>query len=464
MLLLPLACTVRAPHGSATGDTGRADTGESPAPAGFTLGDPITTAAVDYDLAASNEWTDAVLLDASTALLAGVTGYGIFDIDAGAVISTHWESRTHRVDAHGGLAIVAGRTEPPLVLDVSDPRAPVDHARGTGELRDGTAYEDVAIHDGLILMGWQDQGARFFSDTLDELGVFPGEYVFAVALMADRALITDRESLVLLDTTDPTDPVELDRAELPGEGRDLAVSGGHVAVGMGGLGVMVLSLTDDTLTPRGQLTLPGSASGVAIDGDYLWIAGWTQVALAWLGEGGPVILGHESPNVCALGVGGGGGVAVVGDWNAATAMTLTEGVGGPELVIAETLWFTEGGGSQSVRIDNDGIFDLTLSLSAPTAGFSADTGDLTLAPGQSHTLTITPPLTRDAGPGQLAWTSNDPDEQSGSISLSWASMGVGSSHPDFTMQGFTLPDTTLTSFTLSDFRGQAVYLAYWAVY
>ena len=50
------------------------------------------------------------------------------------------------------------------------------------------------------------------------------------------------------------------------------------------------------------------------------------------------------------------------------------------------------------------------------------------------------------------------------VVLSWSDLGVGSSHPDFTLQGFDLPDTSLTSYSLADYAGQAVYLVYWAVY
>ncbi|MFT5683285.1 MAG: hypothetical protein ACI8RZ_004216 [Myxococcota bacterium] len=467
-LPLLIACTGADPEPAENpADSGVSleDTGDTTAPPdGFTLGDPITTTGFMLDVVTGYEWTDAVMLDASTALLGGVTGYGIFDVDTAELIGDYREARSYRVDAHNGLAIVVERTEPPLVIDVSDPRNPSDHARGSGDMRDGTAYQDVAIHDGLILIGWQEQGARFFSDRLNELGTFPGEQVFAVELFEDRALITDLDALILLDVTDPSAPTEITRTDLPGEGRDLSVSGSHVAVGMGGLGVMVFDLTDDVLTPRGQVTPPGSSTGVSIDGDYLWIAGWEQVALAWLGEGGPVVLGHEEPSQSAMGIGAGFGRAVVGDWYAASALAVNEGVGGPELVIEDTLWFTEGGSSQSIRIRNNGIFDLTLSLEAPTTGFSAEAADLTLAPGESHTLTITPPDTRDEGPGLLAYTSNDPDEQSGVIELDWTSLGVGSTHPDFSMQGFTLPDKTLSTFTLSDYEGQAVYLAYWAMY
>ena len=470
MLLLLFACN--GPDSPAVGledsaapiDT-NTDTDTRSNPTGLALGDPITTLGADFELPSVYEWVDVVLLDENTALLGGVSGYAIFDIDKAEVIKAWWDTRLFsvEVDLDNGLAVLGGRIGSPMVIDISDPRNPGEPVRGSGDLDDGTAYEDIAIDDGLIAVGWQESGVRFFSTALLELGSFPGNDVFAVALVGDRALITDERELILLDISDPTAPTELTRTTLPGEGRDIDISGSRVAVAMGGIGVMVLTLEDDVLTTVGQLTPTGSAQAVSMDGDYLWIASWDVVALAYIGEGGPVMLGHEEPNQSAIGIAAGFGRAVIGDWASATVMELTEGVGGPELVIPREIWFTENGTDQDIRLSNNGLFTLELTFEPASDGFSVEEQALTLEPGESYRLTITPPE-NPKQPGVLPWSSNDPDEPSGELILNWANLGVGSEHPDFTFQGFDLPDTTLTSTTLSDHRDKAVYLIFWAEY
>jgi len=41
---------------------------------------------------------------------------------------------------------------------------------------------------------------------------------------------------------------------------------------------------------------------------------------------------------------------------------------------------------------------------------------------------------------------------------------VGVEHEDFELLGITWPDTTLESYRLSDYRGDVVFLAYFATY
>ena len=437
------------------------DTADTTDPLDLIDGDPILTrASWPGESSKGYEWLDASMLSSEYALLVGVSGYGVQNLSDASVVP-YTDTRGYRVAASAGLAVVGSRTEPLLVLDVSDPTAITEHARGSGEMRDGSYYEDVAINsNGLVMVGWQEEGARFFGPDLSEVATFPGDDVFAVALHEERALLTDGTDLILLDVSAPSSLVELDRVSLPGAGRDLDFDGSRVAVGMGGLGVMVLAVEDDALVEQGQLTLPGTALSVALDGDYLWIGAWEVVGLAWIGEGGPVMLGHEDPAESAMGLAAGDGVAAVGDWGQATVMEAVVGTAGAEVVIPASLYFTDSGASQSLHISSGGYSALTVTLSTPDHGFSAAAQTYELAPGESASITVTPPASSE-GDGTLAWTSSDPDEPSGSVALSWSSIGVGMAHEDFTLQGFTAPDGALDSYTLSAQKGP-VFLAYWS--
>ena len=111
----------------------------------------------------------------------------------------------------------------------------------------------------------------------------------------------------------------------------------------------------------------------------------------------------------------------------------------------------------------DGVFDLEFEVVEPDAHFVVEPMSVTLAPGQGQAFSISHPSSNPPN-SQVSWRSNDPDEPSGAVPLNTASSGVGSAHPDFTLSGFTWPDRTLQSFRLSDYKGKALFLAYWADY
>ncbi len=62
----------------------------------------------------------------------------------------------------------------------------------------------------------------------------------------------------------------------------------------------------------------------------------------------------------------------------------------------------------------------------------------------------------------LEWTSNDPDEGSGSVQIRGAGQTVGQPHEDFSLEGFAWPDNSPRYYQLGDQAGKVVFLAYFA--
>ena len=63
----------------------------------------------------------------------------------------------------------------------------------------------------------------------------------------------------------------------------------------------------------------------------------------------------------------------------------------------------------------------------------------------------------------LEWTSNDPDELSGSITLKAATDGTGSHHEDFELPLISA-EGILGNARLSDYQGKVLFLAWWSDY
>ena len=426
----------------------------------YTLGDPIITIGTwpgGYPSKGDDfvEWMDAAAIDSSTALMVGQGGYARLDLDSATITEQVHDMRGYRVAIDGGQAAIATRTAGVMVVDTQTLNRTGDYA-GPG----GT-HEDIAADGGRILVGWKEQGGILLDADLNELGRLEADSAFAVGLSGDRALLTDGDQLVLFDITDPANAAELDRVTTAGEGRDIAFDGSHIAVGMGGSGVGIYALESDTLAHRGDLSVPGSAFSVALDGDYLWIAAWEVVALAWIGEGDPVVLGHESPQTSAMGLGAVDGRAAVADWYNATALQRIEGVAGPELVLPERIYLPSDS-AVTLPVENGGAMDLSIDFTLPP-DVALSATSLVLSPGDKQNLLLSVPddLTTSS---IISWTSNDPDEPSGGISVSRSSQGVGTVHEDFTVKGFVWPDTTASLYTLSEHLGEVVFLAYWSDY
>lgn len=421
-------------------------------------GDPITTLGSER-ISMAVEWMDAVILEGGAlGVVVGQGGFAVISMDDASVLYQEEAERGYRVDLDGDVAWIATRQHGVFQLDLSDPEAP----RRGPRFEVGAGYhEDISADDGRVLIGGQESGALFYDDTGRRLGQIPADYAFGVALDGDRALIADGAVLELWDVSDLADPQPLAQAPLPATGRDISWSGGRAAVALGGAGAIAFEVDDDALTEIGTFALPGSVFSVALDRELLWIGAWEVVGLAWLGEGGPVMLGHERPHQSAMGLTARGGKALVADWQNHTVMEAQVGLAGPELHLADRIWFSEGGGErQQVTLTNWGAFDLSLHFQdAP--GFALSEVDFTIAPGDSAVLQIE---ALEGTDGVLAFTSDDPDEEEGQARLEFARSTLGQVHPDFELPGFVHPDTQTRPYRLSENRGRVTFLAYWTTW
>lgn len=430
----------------------------------FDIGDAIVTTAVGGQGQAEpgvrvEEWLDAAVLSETRGILVGEGGVRIIDIDTAEVLWRTDNRRVYRMAVDGDQAVLADRTQGLQILDLSDLSDPFF----TGQIWLTESYhEGVAFDGGRILVGYQEQGGLLLDTAGNELGRLPADNAFAVGLVGDRAVLTDGDELVLFDVADPATPVELDRTTMPGEGRYIDFDGTNLVVALGGQGTSVFRVEDDALIDRGLLTLPGFSADVAIDGDYAWIAAWEVVGLAWIGEDGPVMLSHESPTSSAFGLGAGFGRSVVGDWHYITTMDRVDGVAGPELV-TDTGVNVTADEDVHLRFGNGGLFPLSVTLDDPPDGVTLDTSSLVVEPGGSEAVVATLPSTPDETI-ELTWTSDDPDESTGTTTLSLRTDREGSEHPDFTLSGFVHPSPDLVEFNLADQRGKVVFLAYFATF
>ncbi len=433
---------------------------------GFAEGDPILQTYRQGSEAPSGpdglvEWTDAAMIDSRFAITVGQGGWQIVDLDTGEQVARSPAPRGYRVDSDGSMAGITTRQGQVLRIDVSDPTNPVELSPVFmgGE----AANEDVSVDGGNMLVGWTTEGAVFYDSTGMSVATIPANHAFAVGLSGDRAIVTDGDQVVLWDVTNPASAVELDRATTAGEGRDVDFDGGRLLVGMGGYGVDVFDVVDDTLVAKGNLSMPGSALSVALDGEYAWAATWETVVLAWIGGDEPVVLGHQDSSQSAFGVAARDGRAVVADWFFATMLEQVPGVAGPELVLAESHYFQEPGEPIVVPVRNGGLFDLDVSFEIPD-GFSLEPSELTLGAGERANVLVTPPADLDRERTEVTVTTNDADEPSPVIKLQLPFADIGSYHDEMSLQGFQLPDTGLETYTLSDNRGKVTLLVYWALF
>jgi hypothetical protein len=449
-------------------DTGPDDTGSGPVDLVF--GDPITV----LDTSGSNggggqeivEYVDAVIIDDDYAVAAGQGGFQIIPLDGSGPLERIQEQRSFRLDVSDGLMALGFREGTVMLWDVSDPTNPQQQ----GQIRLGEDvgfFEDVAVDGGRLLLGAHAEGGVFIdpvSAQHDVLGVLPADDAFAVALFGERALITDAAELVLWDVSDLAAPVELDRVEMSGEGRDMDFNGERVAVGLGGEGVAVWDVTDDQLVSRGSLNLPGASLSISLDNDEVWVAGWEQVSLVRVTADGLIALGDEPPVFNGMGVAARNGHAVVADWYGTMTLARERDVAGPEISVDEKVYFAAGGDVESVWFRNNGAFALEVTLDEPADGYTASATSFQVAPGQTEIVRFTAPADLPNQSTTLGWTSNDPDEPTGSLLLSKADRSVGTAHSDFTLNGFTWPSADAQTFKLSEQRGKVVFLAYFALY
>lgn len=438
------------PKDSSVDSEDTADTGD-PATWPLGVGDPLEIISDEKYL--MWEFLDSEVLDASRGVVVGQGGFGLVDLENSTFLFEENTERGYRLAVDGEMVFVATRTGKVYSVDLSGSTPNIGQARAVG---DGW-NEDIAADQGLVALASLDSGTLLMDTQFTVLGTIPGAFAYGVGLVGDRAVVADDETVGLWDVSDPANPVLLSSMPLRGQGRDVAFDGAQVAVALGARGVDLFEVDGDTLMVAGELAVPGAASGVDLDGDWLWIGAWDVTALAWIGAAGPRVVGHETFHGAAMGIGAKDGVALVPAWQNLGVVRRTGDVAGPEVNAPRLLHLVQG--EQTLRLQNWGAYELEVQLTG--AGVSLSPSALTLAPGEDAQVQV---VAQNGGQGAVDLTTNDPDETSVQIPVSANSSTLGVVHDDFTLPGFTWPDGTESPVSLSDYEGRPVFIGYWALY
>ncbi len=412
------------------------------------------------------EHVDAEVIDEDWGILVGQGGFTIASLHDGSIELQYNAERGYFVGVADDRAWVGTKYAGAYEVDLGDPTNPRVNRRLANS---GVAHMDLDFDGEFILLSELASGARLIDDaSLADIADFPVQNARGAALGDGIALICDevddQAQLVLFDLSTPSSPVELDRVDLRSVCHDVSVQGDKVVAALGGNGVSVFRIDDGTLVDRGRVSLPGTTTGVDIDGDVAWTGSWEVVGMVWIGDGStPVSIGHEEVSESAMGIGAGHGKAMVADWFHATAMERVEGVGGPELVAPDRVYLANGQtADERMELWNNGAFDLDIQLTVTNGEISLDQSALVLTPGQRSTVLIDPGSMNTGG--QIALTTNDPDEASATVRVDISISALGAPHPDFELQGFAWPEGEVANYRLTDFTGEVVFLAYWAEY
>ncbi len=448
-----------------TSDSVTLDSQDTGTPLGYAYGDPIEVVRHQTEMGESNwHFLDVVALDEELVLVAGQGGLGVLEIESAQV---RWGKAHQRIydlawDPSLEQAYMGTRLDRIDVMDLGDRDQPMP----VGTMLEWLGYhEDIAADEGRVLVAAPQTGAVLLDGaSLTMLSTIEASWASAVGLHGDLAVVGDADEIVLYDLAAPEEPLELDRVAVRATARDIAFDGEHLAVALGGHGVAVIELVDDTLVLRNQLDLPGPSYGVALDGDELWVSAWSEVALIGLGTGEPLLLGSEPVPTATSGLAARGGRAVAADWFELTTFVRHEGLAGPELLVPETAW-SDGDDppTATVKLSNLGAMTLEVSLSVQDPAISVSTDLVVLEPGETDTVSVSGETGSELRT-QLDLVTNDPDETEVAIALGTGDQSVGLPHEELELQGFVYPDTNLAPYRLSEQTGRVVFLAYFSLY
>ena len=393
------------------------------------------------------------MIDADYGVAVGKNGMHIIELDgAREVSSVDTDTLGYRVDYDPSLQI-AWMGEPKkarlVKYDLSDLDNMVAMADYEGPLE---LTEHLSAFEGRVLVGTEGKALLIDAD-MQLLATFETESSHGVGLYQDRAVIASVDTLMLWDVSKPTDPVLIDEQSLPDQGWDVAFDGARVAVSMGSSGIELFT-AGDSLVPLGHLSLPRSNYDLAIDGDDLWIAGWSGTWLADLSADPPVLLAEDPALAYSWTIDAGWGRALVGEFDIAHVLERLPG-GGPEVTVTDTVMIAaEGPQWESFEVRNDGRDDLQLVFEP--RGSLTSVLELTLAPGGRQQVDVV--LTGPVEKASLKWSSNDPDEPVGVVELLAADDVVGLPHPAFESTVFTYPSEDQAPITQADFLGKVTFL------
>lgn len=439
----------------ATGGGDPEDTGEENTSPSLDLpiGDGITTFYQEAITQGFYEVMDASEYNETQVIMIGQGGALLVNRETGAVDEPWLGVRLLKVDAEDGVAVGAGSQQPMLLPEFRPFQAwNMDRA------------EDIAITGDVVAVAARSEGVQLFNAAgTNRLGNVPTDDAWAVELQGTRLLVVDDRDLELWDIADPNTPLMLDSLSLAGEGRDISWVGDRVAIAVGGWGGQVLNIEGDTLVRAGLATLPGSVLNLSLEpnGEWLWLASWETVGLAWVGGEEPIVVAHEPPEQSAMAVIAGEGRGYICDWMTLTGMDRTGQISG-ELHLAQvhdqdTLMVDPRADTLELEVANWGAEPLEVSLEIPDS-LSGEIGPITLPPNSKDHFSLSGPIVDAPG---IRVFSDDPDESLVELNVRASATGLGSNHPDVQLQGFTWPDGGLAPYDLSAHRGEVIFLAYW---
>ncbi len=282
-----------------------------------------------------------------------------------------------------------------------------------------------------------------------------------MALDGDTLVVATRDDLTWLAWQADDLPQVVGSTTLGAVPHDLDLGSAGAAAALGGLGVAWI--TPGAGAPADDpVPLPAATYSVSVDGTRLWATAWDELALLDVASGRPELVGTEPLVSLGTAVLAGQDRAVVTDWSALTTVQARAVGPSPELVLDRTVQRpADGTEPLVVPVQNAGAATLTLSV-ASTPAWQVAPSPLTVRPGETASLTLTP--TEGAADVELAWTSTDLDEPTGTLSVTTSETGLGTVHPELVLPGFTWPDTALAVHDLAELRGQVVALAYFNVW
>ena len=482
LVLLLVACTGESksdefgvPYGEPSDDDRPVDTdtegADSSIDPGYEVGDAILTAGTFPDPPSNGgqimyEWVDVAIYDDTYAVQVGVSGVGLVSRLDGRVLDEQNNGRGYSVDSDGDLIVVGSRTERVGLwrFQEGEVLTPAGFIEGAG------IHEKVAVDAELVAVAWRNRGLKLYQSTTDVqlLSTISATDAYAVDLSGERLVYSDAEELVLVDVSDPANPVELHRMEVDSEVRDIDFDGFRAAIGLGGNGIVLFEIENDRFVERGSASPPGSVFSLSLDQDHLWVASWATTTLYVIQEMGLLPLAQEDPLSSAMGVAASGGRAIVADWYQSTVLEQVDDRWGAEVHLPIAMRFREGESiSQPLWVYNYGAQPLEIAFTDIPTGFSVehsedDSQSATIATGSRAIFSVSAP-NGSWSPSNIRWTSNDPDESTGVIEIRPSNSGEGSLHPDFALPLVSRNGAEGTS-RLSDFEGKVLFLSWWSDY
>ncbi|NLH74917.1 MAG: DUF2271 domain-containing protein [Verrucomicrobia bacterium] len=192
------------------------------------------------------------------------------------VASVPLPGHAYDVQAVGQIVCVAAGQAGLRVFDVTQPMAPapVGTFLAGGPLRAAALAGQTALvldaHAGLLVLDLSTPSAPLLKGA--QPAIYAGTYV---AVAGQTAFVTDARGFFwVVNLTTPDKPEITSRISMPGlcHGIGVAPSGGHVYVACDAIGVITAELTGSGARLIATNTLSGSATDLAVNGPWMYVA------------------------------------------------------------------------------------------------------------------------------------------------------------------------------------------------